>query len=335
MIGRRKLLTVLATAGAIFVAMATVAIPTASADECTVTVTLVSGQTLVFHVNVAPGTPISAMGLPIPGPVASESEQCAPSTSTTPSAGVTTSTTTTTTSTTPTSSTSSTTPTSTGSTSTSTSTSPSKASSGSSSSSSTTTTGTSSTPLPTGTSTGQQQSSHGGKQKSTHKKPAKDKKKPKAPAPGLPTGKGVPSATNPTYSLSLPGPAPIGVPNFFIDSFRIPPFLIPIYQAAGIEYQIPWQVLAGINEIKTDYGRNLSVSSAGAVGWMQFLPSTWKEWGVDANGDGVADPYNPVDAIFRRRAICTPPAPPATWPRRSSPTTTPPGTWSPCSCGPS
>ena len=31
---------------------------------------------------------------------------------------------------------------------------------------------------------------------------------------------------------------------------------------------------------------------------MQFLPSTWKTWGVDANGDGVADPYNPVDAIF-------------------------------------
>ena len=88
------------------------------------------------------------------------------------------------------------------------------------------------------------------------------------------------------------------MPNFFIDSFRIPPFLIPIYQAAGIEYQVPWQVLGAINEIETDYGRNLSVSSANAVGWMQFLPSTWKQWGVDANGDGVADPYNPVDAIF-------------------------------------
>ena len=298
MIGRRKLLTVLVMAGAIFVAMAMASIPTASADACTVTVTLVSGQTLVFHVNVAPGTPISAMGLPIPGPVASESESCAPSTSTTPSAGVTTSTTTTTTSAPPTSSTSSTTPTSTGSTSTSTSTSPSKGSPSSSSSSSTTTTGTSTTPLPTGTSTGEQQSSRGGKQKSKHKKTAKRKKKRSAPGPDLPTGKGVPSAANPTYSLSLPGPAPIGVPNFFIDSFRIPPFLIPIYQAAGIEYQIPWQVLAGINEIETDYGRNLSVSSAGAVGWMQFLPSTWKEWGVDANGDGVADPYNPVDAIF-------------------------------------
>ncbi|HWE11208.1 MAG TPA: lytic murein transglycosylase [Solirubrobacteraceae bacterium] len=108
----------------------------------------------------------------------------------------------------------------------------------------------------------------------------------------------MPSPSNPTFSLSLPGPAPIGVPDFFINSFQIPPFLIPIYQAAGIEYQVPWQVLAAINEIETDYGRNLSVSSAGAVGWMQFLPSTWKQWGVDANGDGAADPYNPVDAIF-------------------------------------
>jgi hypothetical protein len=98
--------------------------------------------------------------------------------------------------------------------------------------------------------------------------------------------------------LALPGAAPLGVPNFFIDSFQIPPFLLPIYQAAGIEYDVPWQVLASINQIETDYGRNLSVSSAGAVGWMQFLPSTWKRWAVDATGSGYADPYNPVDAIF-------------------------------------
>jgi hypothetical protein len=108
----------------------------------------------------------------------------------------------------------------------------------------------------------------------------------------------VPTPANPTFSFALPGPAPLGVPNFFIDSFRIPPFLLPIYQAAGIEYDVPWQVLAGINEIETDYGRNLSVSSAGAVGWMQFLPSTWKRYGVAATGSGLADPYNPVDAIF-------------------------------------
>jgi murein DD-endopeptidase MepM/ murein hydrolase activator NlpD len=88
------------------------------------------------------------------------------------------------------------------------------------------------------------------------------------------------------------------VPNFFIEKFRIPPFLLPIYQAAGTQYGIPWQVLAAINEIETDYGRNLSVSSAGALGWMQFIPSSWATYGVDANGDGKRDPYNPVDAIF-------------------------------------
>ena len=89
-----------------------------------------------------------------------------------------------------------------------------------------------------------------------------------------------------------------GLPSFFIESFQIPPFLLPIYQAAGTAYGIPWQVLAGINEVETDYGRDLSVSSAGAEGWMQFLPSEWAQYGVDANGDGFEDPYNPADAIF-------------------------------------
>jgi hypothetical protein len=109
---------------------------------------------------------------------------------------------------------------------------------------------------------------------------------------------GSPSPANPTYSLATPGPVPIGVPNFFIEKFRIPPFLLPIYQAAGIQYGIRWEVLAAINEIETDYGRNLNVSSAGALGWMQFMPQTWDMYGVDANGDGQKDPFNPVDAVF-------------------------------------
>jgi Transglycosylase SLT domain/Peptidase family M23 len=109
---------------------------------------------------------------------------------------------------------------------------------------------------------------------------------------------GAPTASNPTLSVASVGPAPVGVPNFFIDKFRIPPFLLPIYQAAGIQYNIPWQVLAAINEIETDYGRNLSVSSAGALGWMQFMPASWRSYGVDANNDRRKDPYNPVDAIF-------------------------------------
>jgi Transglycosylase SLT domain len=80
--------------------------------------------------------------------------------------------------------------------------------------------------------------------------------------------------------------------------YRIPLFLLPIYQAAAVQYGVPWQILAAINEIETDYGSDQSVSTAGAVGWMQFEPSTWLQYGVDAQDAGYADPYNPVDAIF-------------------------------------
>jgi murein DD-endopeptidase MepM/ murein hydrolase activator NlpD len=77
-----------------------------------------------------------------------------------------------------------------------------------------------------------------------------------------------------------------------------PPYLIPIYKQAAHRYHVPWSVLAAINQIETDYGQNLSVSSAGALGWMQFMPATWQEWGVDADHDGYANPYSPQDAIF-------------------------------------
>src|SRR6476646_8534011 len=108
---------------------------------------------------------------------------------------------------------------------------------------------------------------------------------------------GAPTAGNPTTTIAPFGPALIVVPNFVIDSFEIPPFLLPIYQACGTEYGIPWEVLASINKIESGFGTNLNVSSAGAVGWMQFLPSSWETFGLDANGDGRKDPYNPVDAI--------------------------------------
>jgi soluble lytic murein transglycosylase-like protein len=80
--------------------------------------------------------------------------------------------------------------------------------------------------------------------------------------------------------------------------YRIPLFLLPIYQAAAVQYGVPWPVLAAINEVETDFGTDLSVSTAGAVGWMQFMPETWLQYGVDAVNAGYADPYNPVDAIF-------------------------------------
>ncbi|HEX6228765.1 MAG TPA: lytic murein transglycosylase [Solirubrobacterales bacterium] len=102
---------------------------------------------------------------------------------------------------------------------------------------------------------------------------------------------------------------PVAPPSFLIPSIpsgscvpgAVPPVLIPIYQRASDAYELGPQgpsVLAAINLIETAFGTNLNVSSAGAVGWMQFMPGTWEAYGVDADGDGVRDPYDPEDAIF-------------------------------------
>lgn len=77
-----------------------------------------------------------------------------------------------------------------------------------------------------------------------------------------------------------------------------PAFLIPIYKAAAKRYHVPWQILAAINWIETDYGTNLNTSSAGAIGWMQFMPATWQQYGVAADGHSPPNPNNPQDAIF-------------------------------------
>lgn len=77
----------------------------------------------------------------------------------------------------------------------------------------------------------------------------------------------------------------------------IPARLMPLYAAAERTYGVPWNVLAAINKVETDFGRNLNVSSAGAVGWMQFMPDTWARYGVDGDDDGDRNPYDPADAI--------------------------------------
>ncbi len=76
------------------------------------------------------------------------------------------------------------------------------------------------------------------------------------------------------------------------------PELRALWVEAGAAYGIPWQILGAINRVETNYGTNMGPSSAGAVGWMQFIPSTWDRWGVDADGDGIADPWDPQDAVY-------------------------------------
>jgi hypothetical protein len=96
----------------------------------------------------------------------------------------------------------------------------------------------------------------------------------------------------------------------------VPATLVPIYQRASDAYGLGPQgasVLAAINGIETAFGTNLNVSSAGAVGWMQFMPETWAGYGVDANGDRVKDPYDPEDAIHAAANYLRASGAPADW----------------------
>jgi hypothetical protein len=109
-----------------------------------------------------------------------------------------------------------------------------------------------------------------------------------------------PDAPEPPAAAAI---AMTGAPTTLPESmFQAPPdvpsYLEAIHRRAAERYGVPWQILAAINELETDFGRNLAVSSAGAVGWMQFMPPTWRAYGRDASGDGRADPYDPEDAIF-------------------------------------
>jgi hypothetical protein len=81
---------------------------------------------------------------------------------------------------------------------------------------------------------------------------------------------------------------------------EIPAELVPVYESASRRYRLGERgvpVLAAINKVETDFGRNQGPSFAGAAGWMQFMPSTWAAYGVDADGDGTSDPADPDDAI--------------------------------------
>jgi hypothetical protein len=100
-----------------------------------------------------------------------------------------------------------------------------------------------------------------------------------------------------------------------------PTQLIPLYQAAAAKYQLGPDgpaVLAAINSVETNFGQNLSTSSAGAVGWMQFEPGTWTRYAVTPTGApaprGPAGWDNPADAIFSAANYLRASGAPADWP---------------------
>jgi cell wall-associated NlpC family hydrolase len=85
----------------------------------------------------------------------------------------------------------------------------------------------------------------------------------------------------------------------------IPPDYLMLYQEAGLAFDVPWEVIAGIGKVECDHGRNPdpacwkhgATNAAGAGGPMQFLASTWQTYGIAANGSGTPDRWNAADAI--------------------------------------
>jgi len=80
---------------------------------------------------------------------------------------------------------------------------------------------------------------------------------------------------------------------------RDPAYFRALYQRAGAAYGVPWQLIEAVHYVETGASDSTSESSyAGAMGPMQFMPGTWNTYGVDADGNGVADITNVNDAVY-------------------------------------
>jgi hypothetical protein len=80
----------------------------------------------------------------------------------------------------------------------------------------------------------------------------------------------------------------VGRPNSYLE----------LYKASATRCPgLSWTVLAAIGQVESSHGRNNGPSSAGALGPMQFMPATWKHYGVDGDGDGKSDIWSPYDAV--------------------------------------
>lgn len=106
-------------------------------------------------------------------------------------------------------------------------------------------------------------------------------------------------------TLRIPGSMhQISAPLRGADSIRaqkagVPTRLLPVYQAAGHRYGVPWTVLAAIHREETNFSTRCPISSSGAVGPMQFMPGTFAQYGVTAPGRrGPPDIGNVYDAIY-------------------------------------
>jgi Transglycosylase SLT domain len=98
----------------------------------------------------------------------------------------------------------------------------------------------------------------------------------------------------------LPVTEPTSEPTSQAASSQLPTTYPQLFQESAARYcpGLSWTVLAAIGQIESADGTNEGPSSAGALGPMQFLPSTWAIWGIDGFGQtGTPDIMNPYDAV--------------------------------------
>jgi soluble lytic murein transglycosylase-like protein len=69
------------------------------------------------------------------------------------------------------------------------------------------------------------------------------------------------------------------------------PKLLSYYNVAERRFGVAWRVLAAVNFVESAFGKVRSASAAGALGPMQFMPATWRKYGLGGN---VRDPHDAI-----------------------------------------